>query len=256
MPTLALVRGGELVATYRLEGAVVLVGRDDACDITLRGPLVSRRHCRFVASGDTYMVEDLGSNNGTYVNGAPAGQQALREGDRIAVVPHILVYHALDKAPAAAPAATAATAAAGDEVLPKLMATTRIDAAEVNRHLTRLLAEAKPYGFSVSHEAAGDEVDIVSVSGPLDAHTSDGFEEAMNALLAEGRCRLIVDMARVTYLASAGVGALLSAAAEAKAGGGKLVVLSPASQVRETLALGFTDMFTIAADRREALSVF
>ena len=249
MPTLALVRGGELIASYRLDKPVVVVGRDDECDITLSGPLVSREHCRFVASGDTYIVEDLGSNNGTYLNGARVERQMLLEGDRIAIVPHILVYHALDKEPLAAPASPGGEARAGT------MATRGVDAAEVNRHLAKLHAEAEPYGFTVSHEAVSRDVDLVKVSGPLDARTSDGLEKAIEVLLAEGRCRIVIDMTEASYLTSEGVGVLLSAVDEAEASGGKLVLLNPASEVQKILNLGLAEMFTIARDRRETLSI-
>lgn len=250
MPTLALVRGGELIASYRLDKPVVVVGRDDECDIALRGPLVSREHCRFVASGDAYIVEDLGSNNGTYLNGVRVERQRLLEGDRIAVVPHILVYHALDKKPLAAPPSPGGEARAGN------MATRGVDAAEVNRHLAKLHAEAEPYGFTVSHEAVSGDVDLVKVSGPLDARTSDGFGKAIEVLLAEGRCRIVIDMTEASYLTSEGVSVLLSAVDEAEAGGGKLVLLNPASQVQKILNLGLTEMFTITMNRQEALSMF
>ena len=250
MPTLALVRGGELIASYRLDAPVVVVGRDDERDITLRGPLVSREHCRFVASGDTYIVEDLGSNNGTYLNGVRVDQQRLLEGDRIAIVPHILVYHALDKEPLAAPAFPGVKSSKG------VMATREVDAAEVNRHLAKLHAEAEPYGFTVSHEVVSGDVDLVKVSGPLDARTSDGLGKAIEALLVQGRCRIVIDMTEASYLTSEGVGVLLSAVDEAEASGGKLVLLNPASQVQRILNLGFIEMFTIARDRQEALSVF
>ncbi len=250
MPTLALVRGGELITSYHLDKPVVVVGRGDACDITLGGPLVSSKHCQFVAEGSAYTVQDLGSANGTYVNDTRVEKQVLREGDRVAIVPHILVYQALDKE------ARAVTASSDGDALMGIMDTTQIDTAEVNRHLTRLLADTKAYGFSVSHEAVGGDVDLIKVSGPLDAHTADGFEGAINMLLVDERCKIIIDMSKVSYLASAGVGVLLSAVKEAELGNGKLVLLNPASQAHEVLDLGFTEMFTIARDRQEALSVF
>jgi len=250
MPSLALVRGGELVATYRLDKPIVVVGRDDECDITLRGPLVSREHCRFVASGDEYIVQDLVSNNGTYLNGARVERQILLEGDRIAIVPHILVYHAEDKDPLAAPAPPPAEASKRD------MATRGVDADEVNRHLAKLHAEAEPYGFTVSHEAISGDVDLVKVAGPIDARTSDGLGKVIGALLAGGRCRIVVDMTEASYLTSEGVDVLLSAADKAEASGGKLVLLNPAGQVQKILKLGLSGMFTIAGDRQEALSVF
>jgi two-component system, cell cycle response regulator len=57
------------------------VGRLDGSDLVLADPSVSRRHARFVADGDGFRVEDLGSSNGTYVNGEVVSQHWLREGD-------------------------------------------------------------------------------------------------------------------------------------------------------------------------------
>ena len=249
MPTLALVRVGELIASYRLDKPVIVVGRDHGCDITLGGPLVSRKHCRFVASGDTYIVEDLGSNNGTHLNGEQVERQMLVEGDRIAIVPHILVYHASDEEPVAAPAPP------GGREPADMMATAAVDISQVNRQLAELHAAAEPYGFAVSQEALSGHVDLVKISGPLDARTSDRVEKAIRALLAEGRCRIVIDMTEASNLTSEGAGVLLAAADRAEASGGKLVLLNPAGHVQDIMDMGLARMFTIARDRQEALTI-
>src|SRR5215470_9355438 len=46
-----------------------IIGSGSDCDIVVAQPRVSRRHCRFTELADGYLVEDLGSSNGTYVNG-------------------------------------------------------------------------------------------------------------------------------------------------------------------------------------------
>lgn len=250
MPALELVRGGELIASFRLDAPVVVLGRGDECDITLGGLLVSHRHCQFVGSGEAYAVQDLGSANGTYVNGERVEQQTLSDGDRIAVVPYILIYRARDRASSAGPTTAEGTSAAD------VMATTKLDSAEIIRHLKKISEEARPYGFSVSHETIGDTVDLVKVSGALDAHTFDGLEEAINSLFAAERFRLIIDITEVSYVASAGIGVLIGATNEAEASGGKIVLLNPTSEVQEVFdGLGFTEIFTIARSRQEALSV-
>jgi diguanylate cyclase (GGDEF)-like protein len=57
------------------------VGRLEGSDLVLADPSVSRRHARFVVDGEGFRVEDLGSSNGTYVNGELVSQQWLQEGD-------------------------------------------------------------------------------------------------------------------------------------------------------------------------------
>lgn len=59
----------------------MVIGRDPTCDLWVDDPSVSRRHARFVASGRRYSVEDLGSRNGTLVNGIQVHEKALDDGD-------------------------------------------------------------------------------------------------------------------------------------------------------------------------------
>lgn len=62
----------------------VVVGRSVRCDIPIQVSRASRRHCRVAPHGSGHAVEDLGSTNGTTVNGAPFPQaHALADGDVI-----------------------------------------------------------------------------------------------------------------------------------------------------------------------------
>lgn len=66
------------------EGESVVVGRSARCDIPIAASRASRRHCRVVPGGGGHVVEDLGSTNGTTVNGAPFPQtQTLADRDVI-----------------------------------------------------------------------------------------------------------------------------------------------------------------------------
>jgi hypothetical protein len=62
---------------------VLLVGRAASCDIVVADPTVSRRHARLVCRDGRWLVHDLGSTNGTTVNGMPVGRCQLRAGDRV-----------------------------------------------------------------------------------------------------------------------------------------------------------------------------
>ena len=67
------------------EGSATL-GRAEENDIVLSGDLVSRRHARFHVRGDQLQVEDLGSRNGTRVNGKPlTGMADVAAGDTVTV---------------------------------------------------------------------------------------------------------------------------------------------------------------------------
>ena len=63
----------------------VTIGRMPECDINLADPNVSRRHAEIRPAGTGFVVVDLGSTNGTRVNGAPVSEQSLRDGDAITV---------------------------------------------------------------------------------------------------------------------------------------------------------------------------
>ena len=69
----------------------VIVGRAAEVDLILSHPEVSRRHCRILREGESWFVEDLGSQRGTAVNGNRiSGRTALRPGDQIQVGPVLL----------------------------------------------------------------------------------------------------------------------------------------------------------------------
>ncbi len=63
----------------------VTLGRSDECDLTLPGASVSRVHARVRSGDDAYSIEDLGSANGTRLNGRPIQHALLRDGDWISV---------------------------------------------------------------------------------------------------------------------------------------------------------------------------
>lgn len=83
-------RGPSLNTMYQLERDTVNLGRDTSNDIVINDLEVSRFHLRFTRQGDSYAVEDLGSTNGTIVDGqlvrSPMtlpGGNAIRLGDSI-----------------------------------------------------------------------------------------------------------------------------------------------------------------------------
>jgi hypothetical protein len=63
-----------------------ILGRGEAADIRLEDPFASSRHARVSRQGDVLVIEDLGSTNGTYLNGDLLdGPQPLHPGDRIRI---------------------------------------------------------------------------------------------------------------------------------------------------------------------------
>lgn len=68
----------------------VLVGRSSDLDMVLVEEMVSRKHARLVLRGDRVEIEDLGSTNGTFVNGERITRASVGEGDRILIGSNIL----------------------------------------------------------------------------------------------------------------------------------------------------------------------
>ena len=62
-------RGPQPNQVYELNKDVIALGRDITNDIVINDPEVSRHHCRMTRSTAGYTLEDLGSTNGTFVNG-------------------------------------------------------------------------------------------------------------------------------------------------------------------------------------------
>ena len=70
--------------TYRLHEGVNIVGREAEADIRIASDWVSRRHARLEVQGESVVLEDLGSKNGTFVNsGSLTGRVQLQDVDEI-----------------------------------------------------------------------------------------------------------------------------------------------------------------------------
>lgn len=77
--------GGEVDGRAFPVGETLIVGRAPTCAVQLVDPLVSRRHSSFLAVDGRLLVEDLGSQNGTWVNGERVPRSWLRDGDVVRI---------------------------------------------------------------------------------------------------------------------------------------------------------------------------
>ncbi len=84
---LVLQRGAETGRRWPLDRSrPISIGRSEECDISLPDRQVSRYHARVTWQGDGYEVEDLGSKNGTHVNGQEVSEPTrLHDGDEIQI---------------------------------------------------------------------------------------------------------------------------------------------------------------------------
>lgn len=91
---LATVTVGDIGHDVALNGDEVLVGRLAECQVQLNDANVSRRHAAFIRLEEGWALSDLGSTNGTRVNGREIDRVRLADGDVIEIGLTRLVYHA------------------------------------------------------------------------------------------------------------------------------------------------------------------
>ena len=82
----AVVRGPNTGLVLEAAGRTLQVGTAPESDLVLTDDTVSRRHCEVRSAGDAWVVVDLGSTNGTRVNGNPVdGEQRLTHGGVVTI---------------------------------------------------------------------------------------------------------------------------------------------------------------------------
>lgn len=83
---------------YPLLAAITVLGRDDSADVILDDPGISRKHTEIRVTSDgphlVASIRDLGSTNGTFVNGERITSQHLADGDRVSMARTALTFHA------------------------------------------------------------------------------------------------------------------------------------------------------------------
>jgi two-component system cell cycle response regulator len=83
LPCLVVLEGTSVGEVYKLEKFPLILGRDSTCDITIVEEGISRQHAKIEKKDTSYVLADLGSTNGSFVNGMPIIQSVLSEGDKI-----------------------------------------------------------------------------------------------------------------------------------------------------------------------------
>lgn len=94
--TLVIRQGTQAGMSFAIAGNQVIIGREEGLEVVLQDPEASRRHARITWQGGRYLIEDLGSTNGTFVNGMQlTAPLALNPGDSIGVGQTALVFQML-----------------------------------------------------------------------------------------------------------------------------------------------------------------
>src|SRR4051812_26948033 len=92
MATLITLRGPDLGQQFPLKEGRTTLGRQVDCAISLQSKQVSRQHAQIVAQDGQHFLEDLGSSNGTYLNGQrlpPHAPAPLTERDMVQIGPYV-----------------------------------------------------------------------------------------------------------------------------------------------------------------------
>jgi pSer/pThr/pTyr-binding forkhead associated (FHA) protein len=90
---LIMQRGPSAGARFLLDAERTVAGRSPDADIFLDDVTVSRKHVEFVREDDGFVVRDVGSLNGTYVNRTRIEQAVLREGDEVQIGKFRMTFH-------------------------------------------------------------------------------------------------------------------------------------------------------------------
>lgn len=90
---LIMQRGPSVGARFLLDAEKTVAGRSVDADIFLDDVTVSRRHAEFVRESDDFLVRDIGSLNGTYINRTRIDSAVLRSGDEVQIGKYRLTFH-------------------------------------------------------------------------------------------------------------------------------------------------------------------
>jgi len=92
MPSIVILKAGES-STHDLARDETVIGRHPECHVQIDSNMVSRKHCRMFRDGNRFLVEDMGSGNGTMVNGVRiANATPLAHDDRIKLGPILIRF--------------------------------------------------------------------------------------------------------------------------------------------------------------------
>ncbi|QDS98437.1 ATP-binding protein [Adhaeretor mobilis] len=95
MASLFVIQGRDQGTRFPLEDPVYIIGRTHSNAVRLHDTEVSREHAELSTSGNTYLLRDLGSSNGTFVNGRLITEHRLVSGDQVQVGRSLLLFTGL-----------------------------------------------------------------------------------------------------------------------------------------------------------------
>lgn len=114
--------------------------------------------------------------------------------------------------------------------------------------------------LKIDHEStsvAGRDVSILRLEGYVDAHTFTDFEEELTKLVEGGHYNLLLDLEKLTYINSTGLGLLMATFRQARQGHGDLVIAKMSDKITNIFnLLGFSRLIHTYSTEQEALDKF
>jgi pSer/pThr/pTyr-binding forkhead associated (FHA) protein len=156
---LLVVEGSTTLREVTLRRPRTVAGRKKGCKLRIRSQLVSRIHCSFVREGDRLRIKDLGSSNGTFVNGIRITESLLNAGDIVQIGPIKFAVQFVESA-------EAARRAPNDEPAPSV----KLPDGEVVVFESEDPADAEEVIEVDLLEELEDDVEFVTHGGSQDSH--------------------------------------------------------------------------------------
>jgi anti-anti-sigma factor len=101
------------------------------------------------------------------------------------------------------------------------------------------------------------KVEVIAITGRIDSSTAADFDNVLRSALNKGRYNLVLDMAKLDYISSAGLRAMVAALKTARNSGGNVVIAQANERVVDTLKLvGFQSLFTQFGNVLDAVDSF
>lgn len=206
---------------FALTTEVSRIGRGYTADVRLPVGSVSRLHAMVQRrDDDTFVLKDLNSSNGTYVNGRRIREVPLVDGDEVRLGEVVLVFSA------------GAQAAASPNAVPPRETT------PVRKVSPSGLAEL---AITVRCDAGPVPVHVASLKGRVDSYNYAELSDALNQLVDEGARFLVVDLSQIDYLTHAGLGVLVKCLTRLHRQRGDLRLVGPNQSIVDALSLSHLD---------------
>jgi predicted component of type VI protein secretion system len=174
MASVTVIFGGQEQKAYQLNKPRMVVGREPACEIHIDNLGISRQHCAFSLRGEAFVVQDLGSSNGTFVNGRKITEHFLNNDDEVLIGKYTLKFK---NDAQAAPVAAETPTGAG---VPDTLNTYVMDGNKIQEQLAKMrAAHGVGPGSSKVNEGAHGAVTAKDYAKALDVPQAAPSADAM-----------------------------------------------------------------------------